>query len=342
VNITAANVLNALAADPDGPQVSTSLVNCSSFVLTDPQAGLGGLPLVTLNGATNPYFGGSGTCTQGVTTYADAFDSSGTDDAIVRFFGLPRNINGGTFQTDGIDIQSSLTFDEVLGGRLVLNLDGTKVLNWDMGDFNFGGALISSGYDGVGSFNLAGNKGGTGETVFEYKANAGANFTIGRHNFNWRTIYTSAIEVDTASSLLTPTAATNANIATPGEPAGVVDSADASCVTAPSLASPNLQNGESGQIPGAGQGEWGTLASGRIGYCQGNNVQLTGGTSEFPASFYSDFTYRVNLPWETTVTATVQNVFDRDPSFARVASSYNSFLESPTGRTFRVGLTKKF
>ena len=59
--------------------------------------------------------------------------------------------------------------------------------------------------------------------------------------------------------------------------------------------------------------------------------------------FYSvDLNYRLQLPWDTTLTASVFNLFDRDPSAARLEISYDPFLGNPYGRSFKVGLKKKF
>ena len=56
----------------------------------------------------------------------------------------------------------------------------------------------------------------------------------------------------------------------------------------------------------------------------------------------NDLSYRVFLPWQTTLTASVINVFDADPSFARLDLSYDPFTANPLGRYFKLGVTKKF
>lgn len=55
-----------------------------------------------------------------------------------------------------------------------------------------------------------------------------------------------------------------------------------------------------------------------------------------------DLAYRVELPWQTTATFTIQNLFDRDPSFARTELNYDALTSSPLGRTFKVGVRKRF
>jgi iron complex outermembrane receptor protein len=56
----------------------------------------------------------------------------------------------------------------------------------------------------------------------------------------------------------------------------------------------------------------------------------------------NDISYRVFLPWETTLTASVINVFDQDPGFARLDLSYDPFTANPLGRYYKLGVTKKF
>jgi iron complex outermembrane recepter protein len=59
--------------------------------------------------------------------------------------------------------------------------------------------------------------------------------------------------------------------------------------------------------------------------------------------FYTfDSTYRVELPWDMAVTASVYNIFNRDPSSARLELGYDSFIGNPIGRSFKIGVTKHF
>jgi iron complex outermembrane receptor protein len=61
-----------------------------------------------------------------------------------------------------------------------------------------------------------------------------------------------------------------------------------------------------------------------------------------PATYNTDLSYQAQLPWNTTFTLTVQNVFDKDPAFARLAINYDAFTGSPLGRTIRVGVRKRW
>jgi len=56
----------------------------------------------------------------------------------------------------------------------------------------------------------------------------------------------------------------------------------------------------------------------------------------------NDISYRALLPWDTTVSASVINVFDEDPPFARLDLSYDPFTANPFGRYYKLNITKKF
>lgn len=55
-----------------------------------------------------------------------------------------------------------------------------------------------------------------------------------------------------------------------------------------------------------------------------------------------DLTYRVHLPRETILTASILNAFDQDPSEARLELSYDPFIGNPVGRSLRVEMRKRF
>jgi iron complex outermembrane receptor protein len=55
-----------------------------------------------------------------------------------------------------------------------------------------------------------------------------------------------------------------------------------------------------------------------------------------------DITYRAELGWGTTLTASVQNLTDETPPFARLDYSYDPLTANALGRISKIGLTKKF
>lgn len=55
-----------------------------------------------------------------------------------------------------------------------------------------------------------------------------------------------------------------------------------------------------------------------------------------------DLVYRVELPAETILTASILNIFDEDPPFTRLDLSYEPFLANPLGRQVKLGVSKRF
>ena len=55
-----------------------------------------------------------------------------------------------------------------------------------------------------------------------------------------------------------------------------------------------------------------------------------------------DFTLRVEPIDGTTVSFSMLNITDRDPSFARLDLNYDPFTGNALGRQWKVGVTKKF
>ncbi|TAJ71461.1 MAG: TonB-dependent receptor [Phenylobacterium sp.] len=69
---------------------------------------------------------------------------------------------------------------------------------------------------------------------------------------------------------------------------------------------------------------------------------LTTAGKTIKAQVQHDIAYRALLPWDTTLSISVQNVFDKDPPFARTELSYDTINASPLGRTFQLGIRKRF
>lgn len=72
-----------------------------------------------------------------------------------------------------------------------------------------------------------------------------------------------------------------------------------------------------------------------------NNTVISAG-KKIDAQILNDVTYRVFLPYGVTMTASVFNIFDRDPSFARLDLNYDPFTGDPIGRSYKIGFQKKF
>lgn len=68
-----------------------------------------------------------------------------------------------------------------------------------------------------------------------------------------------------------------------------------------------------------------------------------GSTKEIGSYVQHDVTYRVDLPWETQLSLTVQNVLDEDPPFAfAMQYNYDPSTVNPLGRVYTLGMRKKF
>ena len=287
-----------------------ALINCQSQLLTDPQPLLGGAPFVQLNGpctaasALNSPAGGGGL----VGGTINFFGTQGAQTALV---------NGGTLKTSGIDVSATYTFDEAFGGQLTLSADWTWVLEYEASDYVVAGIKVADGYDGIGQQNEL--TGRNNQRISEHVGSLGANYRRGPHNFNWTTRFRSSLINDDLTDYVTQNDR-NPNI---GNAAG--STTGAACV--PVTSSPPVP-------AGAGTGQFGA-------FCAAQNIRILTG-QKIDEVVLSDFSYQLELPWETTVTVTVQNVFDADAKFSREALGYDASTGSPLGRTVRFGVRKRW
>lgn len=309
---------------------SNTLINCANYAsLSSTQAILGGNPSVVPSTTTF-------SCVNGTSRLIDLF-GTGTQLPEINYLGGVGQTNGGELVTDGIEGGASIGFDDVVGGRLDLSVDVTKVLDYHLSDFNLLGALIAPGYDGVGFFNES--SGRNLQPIAEWKTSTSLNYRHGRHNFNWTTRWNSTITQDNPIFSASSSSGTNVNIGL----AGGLSATGATCTTGTLSAdlgqTPNVTGGL-----GPGTATWlgGTVGTiGVQGFCAGENTAVLGG-QKVKGVLNHDIAYRLSLPWQTDFTLTIQNVLDSEPEFARDGPSYDPETGSPLGRTIRVGLRKKF
>jgi iron complex outermembrane receptor protein len=83
------------------------------------------------------------------------------------------------------------------------------------------------------------------------------------------------------------------------------------------------------------------FAAGAYKDTTGAPVQVTAG-KKIDKQILTDLAYRVFLPWDTTLTAAITNLFDEDPSYARLDLGYDPFTGDPLGRTYKLGVKKRF
>lgn len=73
----------------------------------------------------------------------------------------------------------------------------------------------------------------------------------------------------------------------------------------------------------------------------GTLVALSQG-KQIPSWTVFDATYRLELPDQWQVVASVENIFDKDPPFVRLNLSYDPFVANGLGTTLKFGVSKKF
>ena len=55
-----------------------------------------------------------------------------------------------------------------------------------------------------------------------------------------------------------------------------------------------------------------------------------------------DLTGQIELPWNTTISAGIQNILDTDPPFVQSMYNYDYTNGNPLGRTFKIGVKQRF
>ena len=55
-----------------------------------------------------------------------------------------------------------------------------------------------------------------------------------------------------------------------------------------------------------------------------------------------DVNYRVELPWDMRLIASVENLTDEEPPFVRLELAYDPFTANALGRIYKLGLTMHF
>ena len=81
---------------------------------------------------------------------------------------------------------------------------------------------------------------------------------------------------------------------------------------------------------GAGTGQFGANNGQQVGFCAGQNVTIVSGQKLRP-TYTTDFSYQVQLPWEASLSVTVQNLFNQEPQFSRSALGYDSLVWAAGG-----------
>jgi len=197
-------------------------------------------------------------------------------------------VNGPRVKVTGID--GSIDYKQpAFGGDATLGVSFSRLVKYDIGEFQLNGVFVSSAYSALGFTNYDRFPG----TVSKIRAASYAEYSRGDHNLRFDLTYIG----------------------------GATDNRGPTTVQTGSSANCNVANAQAGTA---------------------TNCQLTTIGLKVKAYYTLDMTYRIQLPWDTTVTASVFNIFDRDPSAARLEAGYDPFIGSPYGRSFKLGVRKKF
>ncbi len=213
-------------------------------------------------------------------------------------------VNGAGVKTSGVDFQADWKFEDVMGGTFTTGGTATYVIEYKTDATQIAGITVAPAFDAVGHLNYQ----TTAYPLPQWKGNIYFEYNNGPHNLRWTIRY-----IGEYTDLRGGPAGKNGIFCTVADPLfGTVGyTGPAGCKALPY----KLENGTP------------------FGQSKGYTID---------AFITSDLTYRVFLPWDTTFVASVDNVFDEDPPFARLDLNYDPFTASGLGRTYKVSITKKF
>ncbi|WP_293375448.1 TonB-dependent receptor [Phenylobacterium sp. SCN 70-31] len=92
-------------------------------------------------------------------------------------------------------------------------------------------------------------------------------------------------------------------------------------------------------VPNAGATTAPAACAGASTSCAGRDLVPVGKSKNF---WQHDLVVRFEAPWDTIVTASIQNVFDKDPPYGPSQYNYDYTSGNPLGRVFEVGFKKTF
>ncbi|WP_337186030.1 TonB-dependent receptor [Phenylobacterium sp.] len=92
-------------------------------------------------------------------------------------------------------------------------------------------------------------------------------------------------------------------------------------------------------VPNAGATTGAAACAGASTSCAGRDLVPVGKSKNF---WQHDLVVRFEAPWDTIVTASIQNVFDKDPPYGPSQYNYDYTSGNPLGRVFEVGFKKTF
>ena len=324
----------------------TAVVDCNNpslapFFAQNAANGLfGGQAFVQFTDGNNVYTCGSNATINGptITTFTVGgvdLNNNGTVNGptdgsdLGLLINTPNQINSGLLVRSGVEIGLNHRVRPMIyGGILTLNADLTWNLRSNSTDIYAYGIFIAAGTDNIGTLNA-----GFSDNADVWRGSIGFNYSHGKHNLRMSMRWSGPIAENSGLGLAdagVPSSLTN-NI----NPAltSKCDAA-ASGLGIPFVPQPHSNAQIAGLVGDILVGEQNSDFNCNLSDLRGYKVH---GQVDVTA------TYQVQLPADTTMTVTVDNLLDAAPSYQRYVDNYNLFNTlSAEGRTIKVGLQKKF
>ena len=92
-------------------------------------------------------------------------------------------------------------------------------------------------------------------------------------------------------------------------------------------------------VPDASATQNGTAANPCTTSCAGRRLEAVGKSKDY---FQHDIIVRWQAPWDTVITASIQNLLDEDPPYLPSPYNYDLTQGNPLGRVFEIGFKKSF
>ena len=298
----------------------------------------GGQPFVEFTDGTNFYHCGDNSATGGpnITTFTiDGVDVDGNGSVLDSTdLGLainnPNEINAGYSVRSGVEFTGSHRLKPmVFGGVLSTNVD----LSWNVE--NYATPIFAYGsFISAGTFNIGTRNVGFSNDAEVWSGSIGFNYSHGKQNLNMSARWLGPV-IDASGLGLYEAAVPGSEAQANYNPVNT-----AACDTAASgLGIPFLPDPQSN---GAVQALVGDILVGEQNYDPNCNPSSLRG---FKINGQVDIsaTYQIDLPADTTLTVSVDNLLGSNPAYERYESNYDTFGSlSIEGRTVKVGLLKKF
>jgi len=284
-----------------------------------------GRPIVQYINSNNEVLPGG--CRAGTTIEGLDVDGGGVTGAadLGLSYAYLNALNLASRKVSGVELAANWRVPkQIYGGDLALSLDLTVNLRHTVSPVTFLGVAIADFTDSLGT--------NTGLQYSIMRGNAAATYARGPHVFSLQAFYTGGFADNGAATF------PGSGGSIPGSHLGNLNPRDTAACAALNLS--QIKVPVNPAVPRTLE----PVLTGEMPYNPACNVPLWAG-SKLASSIQWNLTYRVDLPWmeDTTLTATLDNIFDTTGAFYKANFNYNGFSGiGPAGRTLKVGIRKKF